>query len=72
MIPQQLQRPEFGFVLLAPKGKNPTEKAWQKHPHSFDSPELQKHLAAGGNYGILGGEGNLLILQSASGKSHTL
>jgi len=61
-IPKQLQNPEFRFVLLKPKTKIPFEKNWQKEGYRFDDPKLLKHLEDGGNFGIIGGYGNLRVL----------
>ncbi len=92
-IPKQLQRKEFGFVLLGkwnvwinpktkekkifpkedyekldkekiwkPLGKAPFEYQWEKKPYKFDDPKLLKHLENGENYGVIGGYGNLRIL----------
>lgn len=63
MIPAQLQRPEFRFIKLAAKEKRPVEADWPKSKnYSFDDERLQKHIGAGGNYGVLGGFGDLLII----------
>jgi len=62
MIPKQLQNPEFRFCLLKPKEKIPFEKNWQKKGYTYDSPKLLEHIKNGGNYGIIGGFGNLRIL----------
>ena len=62
MIPEQLQNPEFRFCLLKPKDKIPFEKAWQKNGYKFNDPKLLKHIENGGNYGCIGGYGNLIII----------
>ncbi|MFH0978636.1 MAG: bifunctional DNA primase/polymerase [Candidatus Woesearchaeota archaeon] len=59
-IPTQLQKPEFRFVLL--KGKRPFESEWQKKGYRYDDKKLVEWIAAGGNYGVIGGYGNLRIL----------
>ena len=61
-IPKQLQKKEFGFVLLKINDKIPFEKNWQKNPHRFDGEILKKHLLGNKNYGCIGGYGNLRIL----------
>lgn len=38
-------------------GKAPVERGFQNHPYEADDPTLQEWLAAGGNYGILLGQG---------------
>ena len=89
-IAQQLQNPEFRFVLLGkwdawknketneetefqgelyeelkkekkyvPLGKAPFEKNWQKQGYKYDDKRLIEHQ---GNIGIIGGYGNLVIL----------
>ena len=63
MIPSQLQKEEFRFVLINPKEKAPFEKMWQlENNYSFDSPRLIEWISKGGNYGVIGGYGNLLIV----------
>ncbi len=60
MIPSLLQHDCYGFVLL--HGKKPFEVGWQKKPYRYNDKKLLEHIGAGGNYGIMGGEGSLLIL----------
>ena len=63
MIPVQLHKRDFRFVLINPKEKSPFEKEWQlNNNYSFDSPRLNEWINKGGNYGVIGGFGNLLIL----------
>lgn len=63
MIPKQLQRPEFRFCLIKPKDKAPFEKDWQNTcNYKFDDAKLIEHISLGGNYGIIGGFGNLLVI----------
>lgn len=61
-IPQQLRKSEFKFCLLKPRDKKPFEVEWQKRGYKFDNPRLIEHISAGGNYGVIGGYGNLRIL----------
>ena len=71
-IPKQLQNPEFRFCLVnkwnaknkegKPIGKAPFETAWQKKGYKFDDPKLIAHIKAGGNYGVIGGYGKLVIV----------
>lgn len=70
MIPPQLWREEFRFLKLRPKNKEPTydSKEWQKYNFKFNDPELLNHLSNGGNYGIIGGYGNLILIDSDSEK----
>ncbi len=67
MIPKQLQNPEFRFILLRNRDKRPLEVEWQtKNNYSFDNPKLTKHISSNGNFGIIGGFGNLIILDADS------
>lgn len=66
-IPSQLKKNTFRFVLLGKAGtdkaKIPFEKEWQnKNNYSFDNPKLVKHIINGFNFGVIGGYGNLRIL----------
>lgn len=62
MIPKQLQQEDFRFVLLKPKTKIPFENEWQKNGYKFNDTKLLEHIKSGGNYGVIGGYGNLRIL----------
>ncbi len=61
-IPLQLQKEDFGFVKLQKKSKIPFEKNWQSKPYSFI--EIQDWISRGYNYGILGGYGDLIIIDA--------
>lgn len=61
-IPEQLRQPQFRFCLLKQKSKTPFEKNWQKKGYRFNDEKLLKHLEEGGNYGAIGGHGNLRVL----------
>jgi hypothetical protein len=61
-IPRQLQRPEFRFVLLLPKDKIPFELDWQNNGYRFDDKKLLEHIENDRNYGVIGGYGNLIII----------
>lgn len=66
-IPPQLHNKQFRFLLLRHNGKEAIEKDWQNtHNYQFDDPKLLDHLANGGNYGIIGGYGNLVLLDADS------
>jgi len=45
-----------------PLGKAPFEKEWEKNGYTFDDSKLQDHLNKGGNYGVIGGKGDIRIL----------
>ncbi len=62
IIPQQLRKDGFGFVRLKPQTKIPFEQNWQSNPHSFN--EIQAWIDQGGNYGVLGGHGGLIIIDA--------
>lgn len=67
-IPIQLWDEDFRFLKLRVKGKEPTADmgGWQDNNFSFNDPELLKHLSMGGNYGIIGGYANLILIDSDS------
>ncbi len=67
-IPKQLQNPEFRFLLLREKDKKPLPQMaeWQKVNAPFDNPVLEYHINGGGNYGIIGGYGNLILIDADS------
>jgi len=62
LIPKQLQKEGFGFVKLKARSKIPVEKDWQNKPYSY--VEIQEWIAQGANYGVLGGYGELLPIDS--------
>ena len=67
-IPKQLQNRSFRFLLLRPKDKKPLPQMadWQNKNCEFDNPVLQYHINGGGNYGIIGGYGNLILIDADS------
>jgi P4 family phage/plasmid primase-like protien len=61
-IPSNLKSGDFRFVLINNKQKAPFEKSWQKTAnYTYDNTRLQQHIT-NNNYGVLGGYGNLLII----------
>lgn len=63
MISQQLKKEDFRLILLKPKSKIPFEIDWQNtNNYRFDDVKLIKHIESGGNYGVVGGFGQLRIL----------
>jgi hypothetical protein len=61
LIPWQLQRPEFRFVLIPRGSKAPWDKDWPTiNNYPFDDPKLMAWLMHGGNYGVCCGFGNLV------------
>jgi len=68
MIPKQLWNENFRFLKLRKKGKEPTYdmKEWQKYNYKFNDGELLNHIVNGGNYAIIGGYDNLILIDSDS------
>ena len=67
-IPQQLQNSNFGFVKLKKNTKEPFEKDWQNKPYTY--LEIQTWIEQGGNYGVLGGYGGLIVIDSDTPEIH--
>lgn len=62
-IPKQLQVSGFRFILIRKGTKKPFEDKWQETAnYSFDNPKLLEHIEKNVNYGVLGGYGNLAII----------
>ncbi len=61
-IPHQLQKNGFAFVKLKPRTKIPFEQDWQNKPYSF--ADIQSWINQGGNYGVQGGYGGLVIIDA--------
>jgi hypothetical protein len=64
-VPKQLQNERFGFIELGRNSKIPvaTEKGWAKNkPHTYQ--QIQAHINSGNNYGVRGGYGNLIIIDT--------
>jgi len=67
IIPKRLQHDDFRFVKVAKGGKNPIEMSWQdKNNYKWNSSQIKEHVEKGGNYGVLGGFGNLVIIDCDS------
>jgi len=49
-------------LVWKPLGKAPFEMEWEKNGYTWNDTKLQTHLEQGRNYGVIGGEGNLRIL----------
>lgn len=63
MIPDQLQKEEFRFIKIRKQQKRPFEKSWQKdNNYQHDNKLIQSHIKLGGNYGVLTGKGNLIVI----------
>ena len=61
-IPHQLQKGDFGFVKLKPRTKIPFEQDWQNKP--YPCADIQAWIDQGGNYGVLGGCGELIVIDA--------
>jgi len=60
MIPQKLQHPDFRFILIKSNSKTPSEVQWQvKNNYPFNHQVMTGH---NGNFGIVCGYGNLIVL----------
>ena len=61
-LPKQLQSDCFGFVKLSGKTKKPFEKEWQNKPYTYEG--IQSWIEKGHNYGVLGGHGDLVVIDA--------
>ena len=61
-LPRQLQSDSLGFVKLRDKTKIPFEKNWQQKPYTYEG--IQSWIEQGRNYGVLGGHGNLVVIDA--------
>lgn len=60
IVPTQLQNPEFKFFLVKPNCKFPAENGWNKDKcYPFFHTTFMAHQ---GNYGVLSGHGQLVII----------
>lgn len=62
-IPQSLveKLPGPHYIRVAKCSKRPTDVNWPNRPMKPDNPTLLQHLARGGNYGIVGGNGIVIL-----------
>lgn len=67
-LPEQFWNDEFRFLKIRPKGKEPTSDSigWQKTNYKWNDIEFMEHIANGGNYGVIGGYGNLILIDADS------
>ena len=61
-IPAQLRDNRYGFLKLRGQTKIPLETGWQKKPYRFK--DIEAWISTGNNYGVMGGEGGLIILDA--------
>lgn len=62
IIPLALKREIFRFVLLKKRDKVPVNKNWTDSSLTYNSLDLLDWVKKGNNYGVIGGYGNLIIL----------
>jgi len=69
-VTEKVQIPEVLLDRLGPlatyrfirvDGKRPIDGGWQTNPRPADDPELQTWLNGGGNYGVVGGFGLVIV-----------
>lgn len=61
-LPKQLEKEGIRFNLLGIKQKIPLEKDWQNSAnYPFGDKKLAEHIEKGGNYGVLCGNGLIVI-----------
>jgi hypothetical protein len=61
-IPRHLQDEKFRFVLIKPREKTPFEPEWTiKNNYRYNDFKLAFHLSKDGNYGILCGDGLVIV-----------
>jgi len=49
------------FIRMGKKGKNPIDLGWNTNPMSHNDMKLQEWLKEGGNYGVVGGFGIVIV-----------
>lgn len=49
------------FIRVSKRGKEPIDKSWTTSPLFADDPKLQDWLKEGGNYGVIGGFGLVIV-----------
>jgi len=63
IIPLPLQQESFRFCLVRRKGKEAFEKDWQDTAnYPYGDSGLLNHILTGGNYGVIGGFGGLVVI----------
>lgn len=66
-IPEQLHNLEFKFIKLKKEDKPAIEKDWNTtNNYTYNNPELNAWIRMGNNYGVCGGFGGLVIIDSDS------
>lgn len=63
MLPEKLRDDKFRFIKIKKGDKRPIEVDWtNKNNYAFDNPIFVQWLEEGNNYGVVGGFGNLTII----------
>lgn len=63
-IPSCLQKSIFRFIPLLPRTKIPIEENWPNKNYEWQDVKFQEFLSSGCNYGVLGGPGDLVIIDA--------
>lgn len=64
-IPKQLHDENLRFVKINHKGKAPFEKDWvNTNNYKYNDEKLINHLEQGGNYGVLTGINDLIVIDA--------
>jgi len=64
-LPERLCNRNFKFIKVASNDKKAFERDWQTgENYFFDDKELNKHLEKNGNYGVLCGYKNLIVVDA--------
>ncbi|MCD4759346.1 bifunctional DNA primase/polymerase [archaeon] len=64
-MPKQIKQDNLAFNRVVSCDKIPIDKGWQKNNNfKYNDPELQKHIKNKGNYGVLCGIGDLVVLDA--------
>jgi archaellum biogenesis ATPase FlaH len=61
-IPKQLQKEEFRFLKVLKQKKRPFEDNWQTNSYQYNTTDFAKWIEQDGNYGVIGGNGYLRII----------
>lgn len=61
MLPRQLQNAELRFTKIRRFEKRPVETGWQLNGYRFDDPSFLAWVKRGENYGVLTGDGLVVI-----------
>lgn len=62
-LPEKLQNEEFRFVKIQKGKKYPYEKKWQSESnYKYNDSEFIDHINNGGNYGVVCGYGDLVVI----------